>query len=359
VKRPPKKIKAALLGIDHPHSALLLRTLQNLPEICGILIWQENVRPSSLRKADAGGKIETITRDLSVILQREDVDFVIVCVRHDLAADVATQAIAAGKPVLMEKPAGLNSAEISRLSLLARRKKIMVGVLYGQRAHPAVQAARREVAAGRLGRLLTVEARMVTTQVRFREPRSWLFQRAAAGGGILTWLGCHYLDLIAYITRDAIVSVSAEFATLSGERIDVEDVAVLTLRFRSGAVGTLHTGYLLAGRGGGYRNPAGFENYLACSGRKGRLVWRGMKSRTLQVETGPDGPAPGLRRMRFQVPPSDSYGGAIGERFMRQFIAALHGKAKLPATLDDALRVIRLVEAAQRSARTRRHQPVA
>jgi predicted dehydrogenase len=358
VKDSARKIKVALLGIDHPHSALLLRTLHNLPEIGGILVWKENSRTRSPLNDGAGGKIEAVTTDLPSILRRIDVHFVIVCVRHDLAAGIARRAIEAGKPVLMEKPAGLNVPEIGRLAALARRRKVKVGVLYGQRAHPAVQAARREVAAGRLGRLLAVEARMVTTQVRFREPRSWLFRRAAAGGGILTWLGCHYLDLIPYITGDRIVAVSAEFATVSGERIDVEDVAVLTLRFRSGAVGTLHAGYLLAGRGGGYRNPAGFENYLACTGREGRLVWRGMKSRTLRIEAEPDGAVPAVRRMRFRLPNSDSYGGAVGERFMRQFIAALSGKAKLPATLNDALRVIRLVEAAQRSARRRRRQTI-
>lgn len=356
MQRPANELKVALLGTDHPHALLLLRTLHNLREIGEVLVWKESPRAPS--RGVAGGKVGIVTTDLGAILQRTDVDFAIVCVRHDLAARVAMQALRTGKPVLMEKPAGLNSRELTRLAAFARRRKLPVGVLYGQRAHPAVQVARREVAAGHLGRLLTVEARLVTTQVRFRDPRSWLFRRPAAGGGILTWLGCHYLDLIPFITGDEIVAVSADLATLSGESIGVEDVAVLTLRFRSGAVGTLHTGYLLAGRGSGYRNPAGFENYLACSGRKGRLVWRGMKSRTLLLEAEPGGKTPGRRRMRFRVPASDSYGGAIGERFMRRFIAALRGEAELPATLEDALRVMRVLEAAHRSARTRRSQAV-
>jgi predicted dehydrogenase len=216
-----------------------------------------------------------------------------------------------------------------------------------------VQEARRRVAAGLLGRLLTVEARMITTQVRFRDPASWLFQRSAAGGGILTWLGCHYLDLIPHLLGDDITAVSAQLGTFSGEAIDVEDAASLTLRFKSGAIGTFHAGYLLAGRGTGYRNPAGFDNYLACNGRDGRIVWRGVTSRSLHIESTPaHSGLPTLQRLRYRLKKTDSYGGAVGEAFLRQFLAALRAEADLPATLGDALRAILVVEAAQRSAAT-------
>ena len=62
---------------------------------------------------------------------------------------------------------------------------------------------------------------------------------------MLTWLGCHYIDLMRYMTGDEIVSVQAEIATRSVEKIDVEDVAVLSMRLKSGAVASLHVGYML------------------------------------------------------------------------------------------------------------------
>ena len=51
---------------------------------------------------------------------------------------------------------------------------------------------------------MAVEARMVTSQVRYRDPAHWLFQRATAGSGILSWLACHYLDLLCYLLGAAL-----------------------------------------------------------------------------------------------------------------------------------------------------------
>ena len=61
---------------------------------------------------------------------------------------------------------------------------------------------------------------MVTSQVKFRNPKHWLFDRSISGGGILSWLGCHYIDLLCYIMAADITSVSAVVDTLSGEDID-------------------------------------------------------------------------------------------------------------------------------------------
>ena len=175
--------------------------------------------------------------------------------------------------MLAEKPIGQTAADTERVLAVAERTGRMLGVCYPNRANPAVMDARRMVADGVIGPLVSVEMRMITTQVRFRDPQHWLFRSEYAGGGILSWLGCHYIDMMRYITGDEIVSVAAETATRSGEDIDVEDVAVLSLRFRSGAVGTLHTGYMLALSGGGYHNQTGYDTYVGVNGQTGRLYW--------------------------------------------------------------------------------------
>lgn len=348
MKARPPTLKAALIGVDHPHSPHLLRLLQNLCEVSGILVWSGDAGSNQPPAWTSNAKIELVTEDLTALLARPDLDFAVVSVRTDRVAQIATQVVRARKPLIIDKPAGLNSTEILQLGTLARRLGIKAAVFYGQRSHPAVLEARNQIAAGAIGRVLTVEARIITTQVRFRDPQSWLFRRTLAGGGILSWLGCHYLDLIPYVVGEEIVAVSAQCNTLSGEKIDVEDVATLTFRFKSGALGTLHTGYLLTNRGTGYRNPGGFDNYLAWHGLDGRIVWRGVTSRSLRIETAP------AHRLRYRLPKTDSYGGAVGEAFLRQFLATLRSEANLPATLEDALRVMRVMEAAQRSARTQR-----
>ena len=62
------------------------------------------------------------------------------------------------------------------------------------------------------------------------------------------------------------MSVAAQIATRSGEDIDVEDVAALSLGFASGAVGTFHAGYMLSMSGGGYHNAGGYDTYVGVNG---------------------------------------------------------------------------------------------
>ncbi|MEO6873984.1 MAG: Gfo/Idh/MocA family oxidoreductase, partial [Opitutaceae bacterium] len=260
------------------------------------------------------------------------------------------------KHLIAEKPVGLTSAEIISVQRAADRAGLVAGVLYPRRFHPCIIAARRLVQAGALGVPLSAEARFLTTQVKFRQPESWLFRRSQAGGGILLWLGCHCLDLLHYVTGDEITDVGALLATRSGEAIDVEDTVALALKFRSGAIGTFHAGYTLAFSGEGYVNLAGYDSYLGFNGRSGRIVWPDLNPHLL-IESSRTGASP-AREEFFAAPQSTSYGGAGGEDFFRQFFAAMQGKGSPPTTLADAVRTARIIEAAEQSASSGRFIPV-
>lgn len=346
-------MKAAILGLSHPHAGILLTTLENLPEITSVTLWDADPAVAAQPTLPASRKAAPATTDLDAVLAQPDLAFAIVCLRTDQTAAVSHRVIAAGKHLLSEKPAGLTSAEISGLQAAAARSGVTASVLYTRRGHPCVVAARRLAQSGALGQLLTLEARFLTTQVRFRNPASWLFRRGQSGGGILLWLGCHCLDLLQHVADDEITAVGALLATRSGEAIDVEDLAMLALRFRSGAIGTFHTGYTLAYSGQGYVNLAGYDSYLGFNGRTGRIVWPDLNPRLL-VESPP---APGqspAREETFTLPASTSYGGSGGEDFFRQFFAAMQGRGAPPTTLADAVRTARIIEAAEESARSGR-----
>jgi len=346
-------MKAALLGLGHPHAGILMTTLENLPEITSVSLWDAHPGVAAKPALPASRKASAATTDLEAVLAQPDLVFAIVCLRTDQTAAVSQRVIAAGKHLLSEKPAGLTSAEISGLQAAAAQAGVVASVLYARRAHPCVVAARRLVQSGALGPLLTLEARFLTTQVRFRNPASWLFRREQSGGGILLWLGCHCLDLLQYVPDDEITAVGALLATRSGETIDVEDLAMLALRFRSGAIGTFHAGYTLAYSGQGYVNLAGYDSYLGFNGRTGRVVWPDLNPRLL-VESPPVAGESPAREETFTVPVSTSYGGSGGEDFFRQFFAAIQGRGAPPTTLADAVRTARIIEAAEESARSGR-----
>ncbi|MBI3942262.1 MAG: Gfo/Idh/MocA family oxidoreductase [Chloroflexi bacterium] len=346
-------VRAALIGVDHPHSPAHLSTLQVLPEVDGIYLWDENAASLERIMQTQGAKVLGAYTNLDQLLAHKDLLFAITALRNDVSPDICLRVLDAGKHIMAEKPIGCTAPEVERVVVTAERAGLQLGVYYTGRRHPVSLQARGLVQAGVVGEMVSVESRMVTTQVKFRNPSGWLFSKAQAGGGILSWLGCHHLDMMHYVTGEEVESVFAEVATLSGEEIDVEDVASLSLRFRSGAVGTLHTGYLLAMSGAGYHNPTGYETYYGFRGREGRITWDPMwKPPRLLAESSREiwNGAP-MVEYQFQLRESAAYGGGYGERFLRDFIRAAQGEGVPPATGRDALRVARIVDAAYESSR--------
>jgi len=271
--------------------------------------------------------------------------------------DICLRTLEAGKHILAEKPLGRTATDTKRVVEAAERAGLQVGISYTNRYHPIVQRARDLVHQGVIGALTSVEVRMLTTKVGIRDPKQWLFQKSVAGGGILAWLGCHFIDLMRYVTGDEIISVAADVATRSGEDIDVEDIAALSLRFRSGAVGSLHAGYTMAFSNWGERRMRGYDMYLGFNGREGRVFWdRTELPTSLHVEStlGAWQDAPIWEFTVPSLPESPAYGGVHGEEFVRDFIRAAQGNGQVPASGRDALQVARVIDAAYESSRTGR-----
>lgn len=349
-------MKVAILGIEHPHSLAHLGTLQVLPEVDSILLWDENEEALTAARRDKGEKVEEIYTDLDALLTRDEVFFVIAAIRNDLGPDIFIRALEAGKHVMAEKPIGRTAADTKRVIQAAEAAGVTLGACYQNRRNPLIQQVRDFVAQGFIGPLMSVESRMLTTQVQFRNPQHWLFSKAHAGGGMLSWLGCHDIDCIRYVTHDEIVSVSAQVATRSGEDIDVEDIATLSMRLKSGALASMHAGYTLALSGAGYHNKGGYDTYFALNGQLGRIYWgRSIGATRLTVESAhPDWASAPQRVFDYTMAESPAYGGVYGENFIRDFIRAAQGEGDVPASGKDALQVARVVDAAYESDNTGR-----
>ncbi len=347
-------VSAALLGVEHPHSLAHLRTLQQLSEVTHIYLWDESEEALARVSKEMPDKVAGTFTNLDELLAKDDIFFVIAAVRNNLGKEVFIRCFEAGKHVMAEKPVGRNAAETMAVLEASQKARRNLGVCYQNRANAVIQEAKRIVAAGALGPLMTVEMRMLTTAVRFRKPETWMFSKEKAGGGMLTWLGCHYIDLMRYMTGDEIVSVQAEIATRSVEKIDVEDVAVLSMRLKSGAVASLHVGYILALSGSGYHNPSGYDTYVGINGRLGRIHWSapGGPSELKAESVHPDWAGAPQWSSQYVAGTSPAYGGKSGEAFILRFIEAAQQGGSAWATGDDALMVARIVDAAYESSAT-------
>ncbi len=335
-----------MIGLTNPHTRAHLSTLDTHDRVTEIAAYDPDP-DARAAAANTWPKVETTYDDLDALLARDDIPAVLIHVPNDQAPEVVIKAARAGKHVMCEKPCARTADEFRPVVNELDRYNVRFTTFYNWRRHPAVRKMRELIVAGALGRLTSIELRIVTTQVRLRDPSHWLFKHDVAGGGILSWLACHYIDMMRYLTGQEVASVAALAGTLSGEDISVEDVATVSFRLTEGALATLHAGYLLStGRAGyeGARNDTaiifrGTHGTLSLVERRGAPV---VKLQTIAPEwkTAPD------QTLRFALPAVEAYGGAHGLAFVDDFIqASLDGVGQVPVTADDALRLLEILDA--------------
>lgn len=348
---------------SHGHESGHIQVWDVLSEVDAIHVCTIDAEADLDAIAALSPKTVSKTKNLSELLSIPGLDAVAVCVRPDLGPDVLRAVVSAGIPVLFDKPASTSAAAMRAVADLAREKGVTAGAMFQWRRAAPIMEARRMLQGGAFGDLWAVEARVLTSQLRYRRPdTSWLFKSQYAGSGILSWLGCHKLDLLNYITDDRIVEVTAMIGNQNPEKVDVEDTAFVTFRFSSGVMGTLYAGYLMAGPG---KNPD--DGFIALRGSKGyaeihtNTPWS--DNRFDGDSSGPNmrvwSEAPGWetggqRELNFNAPESHVYGGIMAERLFREFLQASTVGAPAPSPIESSVHLLEVVEAAKESSRTGR-----
>ncbi|HEX2036412.1 MAG TPA: Gfo/Idh/MocA family oxidoreductase [Chloroflexota bacterium] len=344
------RFEVGLVVAGHPHTTQHLDTLRSLEVVEGIhlcTLGGDDLEP--LTRA-AGSKARPAAPDLEALLARPEVDTLLVAVRNDLSVDVLERAVRAGKGALFEKPGATSAASLRAVAGAARARGLTLGAILPWRYHPISREIRDLIQQGALGRLLAVEARMVTSQVRYRRPEHWLFKRQQAGSGILSWLAVHWIDLLGFLCGQRVAAVTALTANRNPEPIEVEDTACLALRYQDGTLGTLHAGYLLPGSASGYAGAA-YDNYLAIRGYDGWVSWPHTSPPSYTCfSTAPGWAAAGRQERRFDPPPLQAYGGMHGLHFVRDFLHAARAGRPAPCPIEDAVHALEVVEAALEAA---------
>jgi predicted dehydrogenase len=208
---------------------------------------------------------------LEALLADPAVDVVHVTSPNHLHVPQASAVLAAGRHVVCEKPLAMTAAESAGLVREAAASGKVAAVNYNIRFYPLNQHLREVVESGGLG-----EVRFVTGHY-FQD---WLFHESDwnwrlepdQGGSLRAVgdIGSHWLDLLATITGQPVVSVMADLATFvplrreprgpvetfsterSADTVDrpmqTEDVATILLRFENGARGAVAISQISAGR---------------------------------------------------------------------------------------------------------------
>jgi predicted dehydrogenase len=163
----------------------------------------------------------------------KDVDAVLVTTPNACHLQDVLTAVAARKPVLCEKPMGMNAAECRQMVEAARTAGVLLGVAQVFRFEESTALFRQRVAAGDIGR--PIFARAEFSYPGSNHGRAWLYSRSIAGGGPIADVGVHCIDALRYVLQDEpkFVSTVARTDEQSG---DVEAAALLNFEFHKGTL---------------------------------------------------------------------------------------------------------------------------
>jgi predicted dehydrogenase len=246
---------------------------------------------------------------------------------------------------------------VKRVVAAAKKNNVKLTTGYCWRYHPVIEEMKKLIAAGVIGDIVSIEARLAAGKVeRYIVGNSeWVLQKAKSGGGPMYNLGVHWIDIMHYLLSSDITEVCAK-NTKSSKAYDIEDSSAAILKFKNGAIGVLTTSYIV---------PACFPNgrdlYIGIKGTKGAMSYcpkyegeqgSGSVSQTDILEVYSDSEkfaGSAARKISFQLDKVRGYSGYMGKAYIDGFVNSILKKTKPPITGDDGVAVLNVVEAIYKS----------
>ncbi len=178
--------------------------------------------------------------DADAIIRAPDIDAIYIATLTDSHREYTLRCAAAGKPVYVEKPMGMNHAECLDMIAACRAAGVPLWVGYYRRALPRFLAVRDLIVAAAIG-----EVRMVVSRQLQRPPGAeqfaggavpWRVNPELSGGGFFFEAVCHTFDFLDFLFGP-IADVRA-FAANQARAYRPEDIVTATYRFASGVLGS-------------------------------------------------------------------------------------------------------------------------
>lgn len=230
---PALRFAIAGCGVIAPTHA---RCIDELPDAKLVAVC--DIVPEKARRLADTYCVDAYT-DYNEMFARDDIDVVCVLTPSGLHAQLGIAAAKAGKHVIVEKPIDVTLEKADALIDACQKAGVKLCSISQHRFDPAVMALKQAVLEGKLGRLNFGGSHTKWWRAQsYYDSGDWRGTWALDGGGALINQSIHYVDLLQYI-MGPVEEVHAYTGTLAHERIEVEDVAVAAVKFRSGAVGLL------------------------------------------------------------------------------------------------------------------------
>ena len=315
-------LRVAVLSFWHVHAGDYARSTVQHPDTELVAIWDDDTERGQAAAQDFG--VEYVA-ELDALLARDDIDAVTVTSETNRHRDLMVAAAGAGKHIFTEKLLAPTVAEAEEIIKACDDNGVKLIVSLPRLYHGYTAAITEVLASGKLGELTYGRVRLSHDG----SVRNWLPERfyepEPAIGGALTDLGCHPVYLTQLFLGAAPATVSATYRPVTGRA--VEDNAVVTVGYESGAIGVIEAGFV---------SPSPF--LIELGGTEGYLTFSD-RDKFLTVSGAAFGEGP------QQIPVADDATPAYG-----QWVEHIHGGTRADANLAAAVELTRLVVAANAAA---------
>ena len=281
--------------------------------------------------------------DYRQALERADVQVVIGALPHWLHYQAALDAAAAGKHIYMEKPLAVWAWQAEEMLAAARRNGVKLMTAHTQRYYPAVKAMKEIVDRGELGPVIMAYDVWHKSYGPYGRP-PWMLDRER-GGGMGQMDGTHQIDRLLWMIGCDVATVSAQQGQFTHPRsehpgIDCDDTGMYFIRWRSGVVAAVSR---IAWERGA--TEYGGDWFFGKGMARFRLPYGGGDPPALFIADTGEG-----TWRRQEVPARNS----LLDQFTAFVQSLERGDDDTPVPQDHGLKVLKVLEATEESARTGR-----
>jgi len=178
-------------------------------------------------------------RDLDTLLASGEVEAVSICTPHFTHAGLAVRAAESKVHVLVEKPMAPDLKSCDEAIQACRKAGVKLGVVSQRRFYPSVQRMKQAIDAGKIGvPILGMVSVLGWRSNAYYQMDSWRGKWTTEGGGVMLTQATHQLDLFQWF-MGPIAEVMGYWGNLNHPGVEVEDTAVASVRFTSGALGVV------------------------------------------------------------------------------------------------------------------------
>ncbi|RPF54201.1 Gfo/Idh/MocA family protein [Aquisalibacillus elongatus] len=331
-------INFAIIGcgrIAKKHKEAIINTEgANLYAVCDL----NEDKAKKLREDLSDTKVFT---DYKELLEDEYVDVFNICTDHIPHTQVGIDAMNAGKHVMIEKPIAINLSDADKLIETQKKTGVKATAVHQNRFNDVVQKTRKAVEENKFG-----EFSHGVASIRWNRNEQYYGLNQWRGSeeqkdGILMNQCIHNIDLLTWM-MGPVKKVTGITKTRFRD-IEMEDVAVATLEFESGAIGTIE--------GAGTIHPTNLEETLNLFGEKGTVMLGGIAVNKIEAwRFNENFQEEEISMLEEQENPTDVYGFGH-QRIVEDMVDSINNDREPYITLNDGKNALEIILAIYESSK--------